>query len=579
MPRPHLPVQHFQTSARAVSLFRWLFCNRYLAFILALSGYACLAAYLGVIHGGLKYLSCQYLELIILFYLFYYLNAIVRPSRWQPLLAAAPIFLAYVGQDIYYLLLGKIFRVIELTEVAELFKIMSFKYLLLVILASAITLFGFISSLNFRRKKVIAIGVLPLLGLILCTELQPERFLSSFKYIGREIVNWSDAIPVQQNGRFAMLFFHEAQRKIALRKTDAFHNRPAYDQDARNHADWLREKGNGRNVHLVMMESFVDPTLFREAHYTSDPVHPRFRKLFGDKLGFSVSPVFGGKTSQAEFEALCGVPAFQELAGVEFNAFSGAPAYCLPGILKLAGYRTIATNSYEPTFFNAVSAYEGIGFGEMYFPREFSPNSETYLTAGDTTGEIYMFDSVLFEQNLQFIARYLKDTNRKPVFNYVLTMYGHLPHILNKKKRPTILDLVSRFRDPQLARVANQFFYRSQAVAEYIEQLKSIDPDSLIILVSDHLPPLQGLTTYKNLKYMDNRKGSTYLNRIMILENGTVTHYATIHHYDIPKLVMNYLTDGEFCRGTTCGFTENQLLSDRQDMHDAYRRLMAHAIK
>jgi len=104
------------------------------------------------------------------------------------------------------------------------------------------------------------------------------------------------------------------------------------------------------------MESFVDPTLFKGAIYTRDPVHPDFRRLFGDRMGFSVSPVFGGKTSQAEFEVLCGVPAFQELAGVEFNSFTGVPAYCLPGTLQLAGYRTVATNSFKPDRFSTPSS-------------------------------------------------------------------------------------------------------------------------------------------------------------------------------------------------------------------------------
>jgi len=161
-------------------------------------------------------------------------------------------------------------------------------------------------------------------------------------------------------------------------------------------------------------------------------------------MGFSVSPVFGGKTSQAEFEVLCGVPAFQELAGVEFNSFTGVPAYCLPGTLQLAGYRAVATNSFKPPFFNAVSAYEGIGFGEMYFPRESVDDATTYLSTGDTTGEIYMFDGELFRQNLQFVEEALSDKDSPPLFRDVLTMFGHLPYVLTQDKRPYLLKLLSR---------------------------------------------------------------------------------------------------------------------------------------
>ena len=559
--------------------WRQFVLNRYVVFALALWGYSSLAGILGVGHGAWKYMRFQKLELGLLLYLFWYLNRIIKPSRWRSLLAAAPLFLAYIGQDIYFLLLGKIFRLIELTEVAELLNIMPLAYFLIVVSAGAGTLFFLLWSINLGRKMTLLLGIMPLVLVVAFAEFFPERFLVSFKKVGREVVNWSDTIPVQLNGRLTMLFFREAERNIARAKTELFHDRPSYESEAQQQADWLKVKGSNKNVHLVLMESFVDPTLFRGAVYTKDPAHPSYRKMFADELGFSISPVFGGKTSQAEFEALCGVPAFQELAGVEFNSFSGAPAYCLPGILAKTGYRTIATNSFKPTFFNAVSAYEGIGFGEMYFPREFSPNSTTYFGTGDTANEIYMFDEPLFSQNLQFIAKGLAEGQGKPILNYVLTMYGHLPHLLDPEKRPSIVDLVSRFRDPQLARVANQYYYRTQAIVEYVEKLKKIDPHSLIIMVSDHLPPLQGVTTYKKLRYLNNQDGNTFMNRILILEDGKVTKYATIHHYDIPKLVLNYLTAGEYCRQKTCGFTENKLLADREGLHDQYLRLMAHAIE
>jgi phosphoglycerol transferase MdoB-like AlkP superfamily enzyme len=555
-----------------------LICNRYTIFFLLLFYYTEYIEHLGGLKGG-KVFARQYLDIEIILYIYWYLNAILKPSRWQPFLAASPIFLAYIGQDIYYLLLGKVFRIIELTEVAEMFNVISLKYLVLIILAGSIPLLGFLYSINYRRVAVLILGVAPLALLVCFVEFFPSQALHAFKKVGREVINWSDAIPVEQNGRFAMLWYREAERKIAVAKTDSYRDRPVYEKEAMGRAEWLKEKGSQRNIHVVIMESFVDPTLFKGASYTQDPAHPDYRKLFGDKLGFSISPVFGGRTSQAEFEVLCGVPAFQELASVEFNSFSGTQAYCLPGTLKLAGYRTIASNSFQPTFFNAVNAYEGIGFGEMYFPKEYTGDENSYISTGDTTGEIYMFDGVLFNENLEFIKKALADSDARPIFNYILTMYGHLPYILNKDKRPNVLKLVSRFRDPQLERVANQFFYRTQAVADYVKNLIEIDPKSLIIIVSDHVPPLQGLTTYQKLRYLDNREDSIHLNRILVVEDGKVKKYATIHHFDVPKMILNYLTKGEYCREKSCGYVQNKLLDDREEMHDQYLRLMAHAIQ
>jgi len=564
----------------------YLLVNRYTAFLLGVLAYSLLINLLGGPGGvvlfkenmGLVF-NKEYLELTLLFYLYCYFNMILRPSRWQALLAAVPLLLAYVGQDIYYLMYSNVFRFSELSEIPELLTVLSLKVILLLIFTVVVPLGFFLWSLHYRRFVAIVVGILPLSLLIGTAEFYPERFITSFWAVGQEIVPWSDAVSAENNGRFMMVLYREAERKVSLAKTEAFRDRPRYEQQAQQLAGWIRSHSNNRNVHLVVLESFVDPTLFRGASLTKDPFHPSFKKLFGNKLGFSVSPVVGGGTSQAEFEALCGVPAFHELAGVEFNSFTGSQAYCLPGTLQLAGYQTMASNAYKPSFFNTPKGYKGMGFAKMYFPREYLNDSSSYLTTGDTTGEDgYMFDSTLFSENLEFIAPLIKDKSGPPLFNYVLTIYGHMPHILNEQKRPKVLKMVAAFKDPHLEMSANQFFYRSEAVAEYVNRLVEIDEKSLIILVSDHVPPgIFGRKSYEKLRYLNNKDDSIHMNRIMVIEDGKVKKIATVHHYDIPAMVLNYVTKGAYCKEHSCGFAENKFLDDRMQRHNDYMRLMAHA--
>jgi phosphoglycerol transferase MdoB-like AlkP superfamily enzyme len=434
-------------------------------------------------------------------------------------------------------------------------------------------------SIQYRRWVPLIAGVLPLAALIAAVGVQPARYLALYQRIGQPIEFWSDAVSAVNNGRLTMLLYREAERRMAYERTASHRNRGHYEADARKMATWIAEHGNQRNVHLVVLESFLDPTLFKKATFTRDPLHPDFRQLFDRKMGFSISPVFGGKTAQAEFEVLCGAPAFGEMTGVEFNSFTGAPAHCLPGLLETAGYRTMASNAYNPAFFNAMNAYEGVGFGAMYFPREYGEAAASYLTKGDTTGEMgYMFDQPFFDQNLAFIAPLLKDPEHKPLFNYLMTVYGHFPHLLNKEKRPLVLKMRSAFKDQFLEWSANQLYYRSQAVADYVRRLVALDPNGLIILVSDHLPPGQyGRKSYQKLRYIDASDESMLMNRIMIVEAGRVKKLATMHHYDIPALILNAITDGAYCRQEHCGFTRNRLLDDRMARYEDYLRIMAHA--
>lgn len=567
------------TASSGWAKVRCLVCNRYVAFLLAALIYSLLIESQGGIRGGLRFAS-QYLEIPILLYLYWYLNAIMRPGRWTALLAAIPILLAYIGQDIFYLLLGKVFRVAELAEVGELMRVMSRKYQIMAVGAGALSLLACLRCLDKRRIPFAILGIVPIAVVLAWVGFWPQQFAQTFQRASKELINWSDVRPVETNGRFSMLLYREAQRRISLDKTSSYHDRVNYDEEAHKQAVWLMEHGPKKNVHVIVMESLVDPSLFAKARFSTNPVHPKYRALIGNGGGFSVSPIFGGKTPQAEFEVLCGIPAFQELSGVEFNSFSGSAAHCLPDILSQAGYRTTASNAYEPSFFNAVNAYKGMGFSEEYFPIEFSPNSDTYLAAGDTTGEIYMFDSVLFSQNLNFIRDHLRQNPGRPLFNYLLTMYGHSPHVLNKKKRPQIIKLINGLNDRQLERVANQFFYRSEAIADYLEGLLAIDHDSLIIIVADHLPPLEGIKSYHKLGYLNNTQNSIYLNRLIVIENGLVTTLPTIHHYEIPQVIRNSLSAGSYCQENHCNFKEGSIPTDNKKLlHEKYLRLMAHAIE
>ena len=105
-----------------------------------------------------------------------------------------------------------------------------------------------------------------------------------------------------------------------------------------------------------------------------------------------------------------------------------------------------------------------------------------------------------------------------------------------------------------------------------------IDEKSLIILVSDHVPPgLFGRVSYEKMRYLNNKDDFIHMNRIMVIEDGKVKKLATIHHYDVPAMVLNYITKGAYCKEHSCGFAENKFLDDRMKRHDDYMRLMAHA--
>lgn len=550
--------------------------NRYVGLLLFLFAYTL------IVHecGGLPaVLTAWRLEIPLVLYLYYYLNLITRPSRWQFLVAAAPILLVYVIFDVYHLLLGRLLRLAEVTELPEMFQVMPFGVRILVGLLVASPMVVLLWSVQWRRVRPLLLGALPLVAVLVAVEVYPPYFMGAFEATQKDILCYSDTVSAGKNGRISMALYNEARRRSSLEKTIGYRGNSifqvAFDKVV-GRVNAIRGKGN---VHLIVLESFVDPSLLRTVRFSRNPVHPTFAALFKNNGGLSVSPVFGGATAQAEFEVLCGVPAMRELSGIEFDVFTGAKTLCLPNVLTQGGYHAVATNAFLPDFFNSTNAYAGMGFEKIYYPSEYAPGRETYFSTGDVTGEQYMFDGDLFTQNLAFVEKWMQDNPGRPIFNYIMSIYGHTPHAINLDKRPNVVKVLGDVRDDQLERVANQYYYRTEAIATYVKELIRIDPKSIIILMSDHLPSLTyGPNTYRDLDYLGKTEDYTHLNRIYIVENGRVVHYDTIHHYDVPQLILSYVTHAKFDQKLFAKANPRHTPQAIKDYREQYMTIMANAM-
>ncbi len=544
-----------------------------LILIAALGGYLWLAEYLGGYE--LLYTGQMWLEGLLALYLYGLGYALLRPSRWRPWLAGLPLLLLYLASDIFFLAFGKVFRLVNINELPELLQILPWSYSLGFGALIALPLLAWFSHIHWRPPRHTALALLPFLGAVLTLYIAPGSVASALEGLGIHPVKYSDAKSVEQNGRLAMLLYREDERQEALEGLAPWRDRTTYEQRIGERLQALAPHLEGRNVHLIALESFLDPRLFKRLGFSASPVHPAFETLFGERLGLSISPVFGGATAQAEFEILCGVPALERLSSVEFNLFTGAAAHCLPGELAALGYQSSATNTYKPNFFNAAAAYQGAGFTVSHFPREFTPASDSYLTVSGAGIEEYLFDAELFAQNLDYVRSQLEQHPDTPLFNYVLTIYGHTPHVLDPQQRPERITLISDYPDDHLSRATNQFYYRTEAIAAYVNELLRLDPDSLIVLVADHVPPLRnGPNTYDALDYLGGIDNAWRHNRIAIIDRGEVITPPLLHHYDLPSLILDRLSDGNYCQQVHCGFVEG---ATPEALEAAYLSLMAHA--
>ena len=251
-----------------------------------------------------------------------------------------------------------------------------------------------------------------------------------------------------------------------------------------------RYPGRRRNLHVVLEESFWDPAPLTAAGLHRSPLDPRFLKLW-DQAGRStaLSPAFGGQTANAEFEVLCGFPLAQGAVRFEQSLNSGLP--CLPRLLQAAGYRTQAAHPNAPGFWNRQASYDRIGF-------------ETFWSLGDFIQDdmtsIFLSDASLHRQVVEKLAA---TRDPRPVFDYIVTYYGHWLYDLDSK-RPRAIATTTQV--DELARYISVMHWKSREMMEAIERWRRDDPDSVIVIFGDHLPLLgQNLAGYVESDFLGGK--------------------------------------------------------------------------
>lgn len=231
-----------------------------------------------------------------------------------------------------------------------------------------------------------------------------------------------------------------------------------------------------RNVHMIVLESFWDPSVLTKAEFSRDPFDAEFRAMWTAAGNSRVlAPVFGGYTANSEFEALCGFPVTEDAVFFEARLRKAAP--CLPRLFAEAGYATVASHPNTAVFWNRVNAYDRAGF-DVYWSRN-------HFDLDDMNGD-FLGDASLYRQVLDKVAPLLETGT--PTFNYILTFFGHLDYPLNGS-RPRVVHVAD---DERLERYANTVYYKTVETMAFVAELQRRDPDAVIVLFGDHLPFLGG---------------------------------------------------------------------------------------
>ena len=462
-----------------------------------------------------------------------------------------PILVSYSLFDIFYSFSGRGPRLSDLQNFHSLFDFSPGMAFGLILVASFIPLsicfliyhaYKEYSSLHLRFSLFIKLSALFAIIFLMSTDAFLDQYTTFFNYI-----TWSENKTIRENGRFSNFIFYAYKEQQNLLKLKGYQSS---DIDIHN-ALYPGSIDKTRNVHIVVLESFIDPRLLQDIQFNTSPLANELKPYLINKGGgFShvMSSVHGGDTAQSEFEILTGLKAFRKLDSIEFNAMKGGEISGFISRLKQYDYGAIATIATGYSYFNSKTAYKSLGFNDVTFL------DKTNFTKNK--GDKYIFDGDVLEYNLKKVKRILKKGN-KPIFNYVLGMYGHHPYDRNESDRPSVIK--TKHEDNRLLRISNQFYYRTKALAKYLKKLSIIDPSSIIYITSDHLPPLieEGI----NYKFDSN------INISLLLNEGTPIEVSGKKYYEIPWLIWDILSE-----------TERERVFKNGDMENLYFKALSESV-
>lgn len=305
-----------------------------------------------------------------------------------------------------------------------------------------------------------------------------------------------------------------------------------------------------RNVHIVVVESLTDPLWFPAANWAEEPLSPIFARWRAEADSRALVPVFGNKSSNTEFEVLCGLPAVLGESTMVFNLIqASANLPCLPRLLRESGYGTIALVPNTGAFFNAANAFQAMGFEQTLF--------EPALDMSDLDGAWLSALSTL-DQLARVTLEWRQRQPNRPTLTYAFVNAGHFPYERNLQRRPDLIHPQSA--DPAMHAWSNGAHYNALAIENYVARVLEGDSEALIVIIGDHNPALGGsFQGYRAGGRIPEalseplRSATMFETPLLVLDRGRFVRTGRLPAWQLPDLILDILSGATHCADRTCG--------------------------
>lgn len=248
------------------------------------------------------------------------------------------------------------------------------------------------------------------------------------------------------------------------------------------------------NIIIIMNEAYWDVNLLEKAKLTPDPM-AAFYKIAEEGISGNLQvPVFGGGTSNTEFEVLTGYSTHIYDGGyMMYTNEVTKPFMSLASVLKTQGYNTSGLHAFWGWYYNRNDVYKHLGFDKFIV--------DEFMNKSDLKGYYISDDSTINE-----IVDEIEDSE-KPSFIYCVTMENHGPYDdkrFDKFKFDVEIESDLPEDTQELIKVYGQGIYdASKSLEKLVDYLRTSDEETVVVFFGDHLPLLGAdLKAYKENEFI-----------------------------------------------------------------------------
>lgn len=339
---------------------------------------------------------------------------------------------------------------------------------------AAILILGLFSLPDIQKITGIAARILQILLLIICI-VSVAAGCSRLK-----VFHWTDSGSTY-NGY--ILNFILQIKETFVKEPDNYNSETIASLELRYPRDaGVPSLQTKPDILVIMDESFADFSVFVNGPSANSEITPFINSLqYNVVRGYAYASVFGGSTSNSEYEFLTGnTMAFLPYGAIAYQQFFQADTNTIISYLKGKGYQCVAMHPFLSKGWMRDTIYPAMGFDKTIFLEDFPQKNLV---------REYVGDQEMFEE---IIKVHQQQDENTPLFLFGVTMQNHGGYTYEGPNYEKTITLEGYSRNyPEAEQYMSLIHETDKAVKYLIEYYESIERDVVIVFFGDHMPNVE----------------------------------------------------------------------------------------